>query len=77
MVENTIVDETFKLTTEMKEIGAVIDWFWETEIWEGTRIGNDNYIDVRPLENQTSKLTLCRIYLQQCKLTSYFTCRYG
>jgi hypothetical protein len=56
MVENTIVDETFKLTPEMKETGAVIDWFWETEIWEGTRIGNDNYIDVRPLENQTGNL---------------------
>lgn len=56
MVESTTVDDTFKMTEELKELGAKVSWYWETEIWTGTRIGSNNYINVRPLENQTGNL---------------------
>ena len=55
-LESVIVDDSFKMTQELKEMGASIKWYWETEIWEGTRIGNDIYVDVRPLDNQTKNL---------------------
>ena len=55
-IESTIVDDTFKMPTELKDMGAMIHWFWETEIWEGTLIGDNIYVNVRPLENQTGNL---------------------
>lgn len=56
MMETTTVDDSFKLTPEMKAEGAELTWEWNTEIWTGTRIGNDTYVDIRPLENQTGSL---------------------
>jgi hypothetical protein len=50
--EESIVDDSFTLDKEMKEEGATITWQWINEIWEGTRIGGDIYVDVRPLPNQ-------------------------
>lgn len=55
-VESTTVDDRFKMTKELKEIGAVVAWYWDTEIWEGVRIGADVYVDIQPLENQTGNL---------------------
>ncbi|WP_428743143.1 coiled-coil domain-containing protein [Tenacibaculum sp.] len=56
MVESTTVDESFKMTPDLKESGAVLTWEWVTEVWVGTRIGHDIYVGVRPMENQTGKL---------------------
>jgi len=50
--EETMVDETFKLTPELEEIGATLRWQWINEVWEGTRIGQDIYVNIRPLANQ-------------------------
>lgn len=50
--EETIVDETFKITPELEELGATLRWQWINEVWEGTRIGQDIYVDIRPLANQ-------------------------
>ena len=55
-VQTTEVDDTFKLTQELKDIGAVIAWEWESEIWEGMLIGTDMYVNVRPKNNQTKNL---------------------
>ena len=55
-MESMMVDDTFKLTPELKEAGATITWRWVTEIWEGTRIGHNSYVNLRPLENQTKNL---------------------
>ncbi len=54
--EKTVVDETFKMTPELKESGAEVTWDWITEIWEGTQIGDKDFVGVRPLENQTGNL---------------------
>ena len=51
-VDEIIVDESFKLTDEMKENGASIDWRWVSEIWEGVKVGDSFVINVRPSENQ-------------------------
>ena len=51
-LEETIVDETFDLTEEMKDAGATLRWQWIPEVWEGTRIGEDIYCNIHPLSNQ-------------------------
>lgn len=51
-LEETIVDETFELTPELKEQGVTLRWQWVPEVWEGTRIGQDIYCNIRPLPNQ-------------------------
>jgi hypothetical protein len=55
-IVETEVDDTFKLTPELKEIGATIEWEWDTEIWEGLLIGDDIFVNVRPKNNQTKNL---------------------
>jgi hypothetical protein len=50
--QETIVDETHKLTDEQKEAGVEIEWQWISEVWKGTKIGDDIYLDINPLENQ-------------------------
>lgn len=51
MVE-TMVDESFKLSDELIAIGAVLEWKWITEVWKGTKIGDDFYADINPLPYQ-------------------------
>lgn len=41
----TIVDETYEV---VKENGEEVEWIWINEVWEGTRIGNDIYVCVKP-----------------------------
>lgn len=55
--QEQMVDDTFKLTAEMKAYGASIEWRWINEVWEGTRIGNDIYVNIRPLVNQTRSMS--------------------
>lgn len=55
-METTEVDDTFELTPELKELGAYVEWFWDTEIWEGTMIGDSIFCNVRPRSNQTKNL---------------------
>lgn len=54
--EETIVDEDFKLTEELKEIGATLRWQWINEVWQGARIGDDIYTPIKPLANQFKDL---------------------
>jgi hypothetical protein len=43
-----VVDESYK-----PDKGEDIEWDWVTEIWEGYRIGDDMYIGIRPIPNQS------------------------
>ena len=54
--ESVEVDDTFKLTDELVAIGAQIEWHWDHDIWEGTLIGNDMFVNVRPKNNHTGNL---------------------
>lgn len=49
-VQETYVNEGFKLIPELGHIN--IEWEWIPEIWEGVRIGDDIYVDLQPKPNQ-------------------------
>lgn len=50
------VDDTFKMSNQMALSGATIEWYWDSEIWEGTMIGDDIFTNIGPKENQTKDL---------------------
>ncbi len=47
--KETILDDTFKIPEGMD---ATIDWKWINEYWQITKIHNDIYINIKPLDNQ-------------------------
>jgi len=59
------VDETFKLTKEMKEqMGASLEWEWVNEVWEGIRIDRRFYIKMNPLAIQRTSMdnpSICKL----------------
>ena len=59
------VDETFKLTKEMKEqMEASLEWEWVNEAWEGIRIDRRFYIKMNPLATQRTSLdnpSICKL----------------
>jgi hypothetical protein len=55
-MQTTEVDDTFKMTDELRNMGATIRWEWDSEIWEGMLIGDDIFVNVRPKNNQTKNL---------------------
>jgi hypothetical protein len=50
--EETIVAEDFKLSEQLKALGATLEPTWIAEVWKGTKIGDDFYVDINPLPNQ-------------------------
>ena len=55
-MEEVQIDEGYKLSPELKETGAKIEWEWINEVWEGTRIDGNIYIKMQPLENQRTSM---------------------
>lgn len=51
-IQEGIVDESFKLTDEMVEMGYILEWRWIPEIWKGTKIAEEFIVNVEPLPNQ-------------------------
>ena len=43
--QQKIVDETYVV---QKELGEEIEWIWVNEVWEGTKIGDDIYVRIKP-----------------------------
>ena len=54
--EEVEVDDTFKMTEQLASMGAILEWHWDHDIWEGTLIGDDIFINVQPKHNQTGNL---------------------
>lgn len=54
--QTTVVDETFKLDAEMKAANYRIEWEWIPEVWHGTRIGNDFFVQIEPMSNQSRSM---------------------
>lgn len=54
--DETIVDENFKLTPEMKEEGYSLEWTWIPEVWGGVQIAKDLYVNIAPLPNQARSM---------------------
>jgi len=51
-IEEMQVDDGFVLPDEMKELDAKLEWLWVNEAWEGTRIAEDIFINIKPIPNQ-------------------------
>jgi hypothetical protein len=45
------VDETYRVSPD-----ETIEWQWVGEIWEGYKIGDDIYLDIKPIESQEFSL---------------------
>ena len=61
-MEEQIVPDGFQIPPELEEFGAELKWEWVNEVWEGTRIGKDMYVRLRPVLNQrTSMITLLNV----------------
>lgn len=63
-IEQVEVPENYKMPAELKKAGAVIEYDWVPEVWEGTRIGQDTFIKVGPTPNQRRSLNnpgLCKL----------------
>jgi hypothetical protein len=50
--QENIVDESFKITPEMKAEGMSVEWQWIPDLWHGTMIGADMIVGVEVLPNQ-------------------------
>jgi len=49
--QSTVVDEKYKPLS-----GEKIKWFWINEYWEGTKIGADIYVNIRPKKMQFRRM---------------------
>jgi len=59
MAQETIVSESYKVDPESEES---VEWMWVSEYWEGTKLGEDIYIHIRPRPNQfrhMDNLSIC------------------
>ena len=55
-IEQMQVEDGFRLTDELKQAQAKLEWFWVNEVWEGTRIDGRMYINISPIANQRVSL---------------------
>lgn len=59
--QEMVVDETYKI---QKEQGEEIEWAWINEVWEGTKIGDDVYVNIRPKKVQYRSIdnpSICKL----------------
>ena len=62
--QDILVDEEFKVP---KDPDIIVEWFWINEYWEGTKIGKDIYVNIRPKKHQFRPMD----NLSRCK-SGYF-----
>jgi hypothetical protein len=55
-IEEIEVQEGFKLPKELKESGAELEFEWINQVWEGTRIDGNIYVNMQPVENQRTSM---------------------
>ena len=69
-LEEMQVEDGFILPDEMKELGASLEWLWTNEVWEGTRIDEDIFININPVANQRGSmdnLSKCKLPINGCR----------
>ena len=64
-MQETIVNDTYKKDEKKGDIS--LEWQWIPEIWEGTKIGTDLYVNMRPKPNQHRDID----NMMACKLGFY------
>ena len=63
-IEEEIVDEGFRMSAEMKAMGAKVKYTWVNEVWQGTRIDGRMYVDIHPVANQRNTMndpSVCKL----------------
>jgi len=55
-IEELEVEDGFKMPPELKEQNAKLSWLWVNEVWQGTRIDGDIFININPVINQRGSL---------------------
>ena len=73
-VEEEIVPDGFKMPPELAQFGGSISWEWTNEVWEGTRIGKDIYVGLRPVLNQRTSLdnpSKCKLPINGRRYSDY------
>lgn len=58
------VEDGYRLPAELKAQGAKIEWEWVNEVWEGTKIDGQFYINITPIANQRTSLdnpSICKL----------------
>ena len=55
-IEEVEIQEGFKLPQEFKDSGAELEWEWINQVWEGTRIDGNMYVNIQPVENQRTSM---------------------
>jgi len=78
-LEEMMVEDGFKMPPELKEIGAVLEWKWLNEVWEGTKIGGDTggnemYLQLRPIPNQRDSMdnpSKCKLPINGRRYSDY------
>lgn len=55
-IEEFEVDEQYRLSRELKDQGAKLNWEWVNEVWEGTRIDGKFFVNMNPIPNQRSSI---------------------
>jgi hypothetical protein len=61
-MQETIVNDKYRKDEQKGDIS--IEWQWVPEIWEGTKIGNEIYVNMRPKPNQhrdIDDMTTCKL----------------
>ena len=53
--QEILIDENFK-PKDLDASSESIEWFWIPEAWEGTKIGKDIFVNIRPKPNQRKRL---------------------
>ncbi len=64
--QEKVVDETYK---PVKENGETVEWAWINEVWEGTKIGDNIYIKIKPKTVQYRSIdnpSLCKLGYVGC-----------
>jgi len=64
-IQETIVNDTYRKDEKKGDIS--LEWQWVPEIWEGTKIGTDLYVNMRPKPNQHRDID----NIMACKLGFY------
>lgn len=57
-------DEEWQYEWEQDGMHVNFSWFWVNEVWEGTKIGQDIYVDIQPKKNQRRSMD----NISKCKL---------
>lgn len=62
--ESFEVEEGYRLSAELKEQGAKLEWEWVNEVWEGTKLDGRFYVNITPIPNQRTSLdnpSICKL----------------